>query len=59
LRLKDNAAARGLTVTAVVDEIGSRLNGECKNLIKLLLTRASGLSWWSTANAWHASAWST
>lgn len=35
-RLKDYAAARGLTVTGVTDEIGSGLNGRRKKLVKLL-----------------------
>jgi predicted site-specific integrase-resolvase len=35
-RLKDYAAAKGLTVAAVTDEIGSGLNGRRKKLLKLL-----------------------
>lgn len=35
-RLKDYAAARGLTVTGITDEIGSGLNGRRKKLMKLL-----------------------
>jgi len=35
-RLKDYAAAKGLTVTGIADEVGSGLNGRRKRLIKLL-----------------------
>lgn len=41
-RLKDYAAARGLRVKAVTEEIGSGLNGRRKKLLKLLSDPSAG-----------------
>jgi putative resolvase len=42
-RLKDYAAAIGLTVVEVADEIGSGLNGRRKKLVKLLSDPSVGI----------------